>query len=101
MVTNLILHIYTIFVSSSPLLLSLELPSSSVARFTPIVHFTSILTTYATEEETTVSNSGESRCLTVKSERIDIIRHFTAGLLNDQLIRNEASVVFGPTDAAN
>ena len=31
---------------------------------------------------------------------IDIVRRFMAGLLNDQLISNEESVVFGPTDAA-
>ena len=65
---NFILHIHyicnIIYAFSSPHLLSLELPSSSVVRFTPIVRFILVLTISATEE-TTVSNSGRSCCLTI------------------------------------
>ena len=88
------------YVSSAPLLLSLETVSSSVVCFMPIVRYTSVLIASATGEETTVFNSGRSCCLTLKQERIYIIGRFTAGLLHDQLISNEALVVFGPTDAA-
>ena len=45
------------FLIGAPLL-SLASPFSCVVRFTPIVRFTSVPTASATEEETTVSNSG-------------------------------------------
>ena len=54
------------YVSSAPLLLSLETVSSSVVCFMPIVRYTSVLIASATGEETTVFNSGRSCCLTLK-----------------------------------
>ena len=53
-----------LFIGTS--LLSAESLSQSVAHFSPILRFTSVLTASATEEKATVSNSGRSRCLTVE-----------------------------------